>query len=64
MIERGRLPGSPRAFEHSGATGTLLWVDPDWDLVVVFLTNLWGAEEHVRLGLLLAVYAALRRGAQ
>ena len=32
---------SPRAFGHGGATGTLLVVDPDQDLVVVFLANRW-----------------------
>jgi len=59
---RGTLPGSPRAFEHSGATGTLLWIDPEWDLVFVFLTNQWGAEDHARLSALQTVYSALRPG--
>ncbi len=57
----GRLPGSPRAFEHGGATGTGLWVDPEWDLVFVYLTNQWGVEDHVRNCALQAVYSALRR---
>lgn len=39
------VPASPRAFTHGGATGTRLWVDPERDLVFVFLTNLWGASE-------------------
>ena len=30
---------SPRAFGHTGFTGTSLWVDPDADLVAVLLTN-------------------------
>jgi len=30
---------SPRAFGHTGFTGTSLWVDPDRLLYVVFLTN-------------------------
>jgi len=30
---------SPRAFGHTGFTGTSLWVDPAYDLAVVFLTN-------------------------
>lgn len=30
---------SPRAFGHVGFTGTSLWIDPDRDLYVVFLTN-------------------------
>lgn len=56
----GKMPGSPRAFEHGGATGTLLWVDPQWDLVFVFLTSQWGIEEHVNRAVLQAVYSALR----
>ena len=30
---------SPAAFGHSGFTGTSMWIDPDLDLLVVFLTN-------------------------
>jgi CubicO group peptidase (beta-lactamase class C family) len=30
---------SPRAIGHTGFTGTSLWVDPELDLYVVFLTN-------------------------
>ena len=30
---------SPRAFGHTGFTGTSVWVDPDADLVCVLLTN-------------------------
>ncbi|MBU6366842.1 MAG: serine hydrolase [Gemmatimonadetes bacterium] len=30
---------SPRAFGHTGYTGTSLWIDPDRDLFVVLLTN-------------------------
>jgi CubicO group peptidase (beta-lactamase class C family) len=30
---------SPRAFGHTGFTGTSLWIDPDRDLYLVFLTN-------------------------
>ncbi|MGQ9684013.1 MAG: serine hydrolase domain-containing protein [Anaerolineae bacterium] len=58
---RGHMPGSAQAFEHSGATGTLLLVDPEWDLVYVFLTNRWEASDQARLGALQAVYAALQR---
>jgi len=60
----GRLPGSPRAFEHGGATGTCLWIDPEWDLVFVFLTNQFGVEDHVRQSALQAVYSALRKEPQ
>jgi CubicO group peptidase (beta-lactamase class C family) len=53
------LPGSATAFAHTGATGTILWVDPDADLVVVYLMNVWGAAETHRLAALQAIYACL-----
>jgi CubicO group peptidase (beta-lactamase class C family) len=55
------LLGSPATFGHGGATGTYLWVDPDWDLVVVFLTNQWGIETPVPFRAIQSVYRALRR---
>jgi len=30
---------STKSYGHSGFTGTLVWVDPDYDLVYVFLSN-------------------------
>ena len=30
---------SKASFGHSGFTGTLLWIDPQYDLVYVFLSN-------------------------
>jgi CubicO group peptidase (beta-lactamase class C family)/beta-glucosidase-like glycosyl hydrolase len=30
---------SPRTFGHTGFTGTCLWVDPEFDLVYIFLSN-------------------------
>ena len=30
---------SERAYGHTGFTGTSLWIDPDFDLVIVLLTN-------------------------
>jgi CubicO group peptidase (beta-lactamase class C family) len=30
---------SPRAFGHTGFTGTSLWIDPGHDAYVVLLTN-------------------------
>ncbi|HEU4521082.1 MAG TPA: serine hydrolase domain-containing protein, partial [Thermoanaerobaculia bacterium] len=30
---------SPRAFGHTGFTGTSVWVDPDRDRIMVLLTN-------------------------
>ena len=31
--------GSTRAFGHTGFTGTCIWMDPEFDLVFVFLSN-------------------------
>jgi beta-N-acetylhexosaminidase len=33
------LYASPRTFGHTGFTGTCLWVDPEFNLVYVFLSN-------------------------
>jgi CubicO group peptidase (beta-lactamase class C family) len=59
----GPLPGSPATFSHAGATGTYLWIDPEWDLVVVFLTNQWDIATPVHFQAIQAVYGALRRPA-
>jgi CubicO group peptidase (beta-lactamase class C family) len=55
----GDTLGSPRAYGHSGASNTLLWIDPEYDLVFVFLSNSWGAEAETRGRALNAVYGAL-----
>lgn len=56
----GEWPGSPRVFEHDGAAGGLLWIDPAWNLVFVFLTNNLGAADvYLPQGALQAVYGAL-----
>jgi CubicO group peptidase (beta-lactamase class C family) len=55
----GRMPASHRAFSHGGATGTQLLVDPDADLVVVYLANRWGLDDVASLAAVQAVYAAL-----
>ncbi len=37
---RSRPPSmGPRAFGHTGYTGTAVWIDPDLDLFVIFLSN-------------------------
>jgi CubicO group peptidase (beta-lactamase class C family) len=46
--EGGRDFLGPRAFGHGGSTGTILIVDPDQDLVVVFLANHWRWEARAR----------------
>ena len=30
---------SPNCYGHSGFTGTCVWIDPDYDLVYIFLSN-------------------------
>jgi serine-type D-Ala-D-Ala carboxypeptidase len=51
---------SSKAYLHGGATGTLLFIDPEWDLVFVFLTNQWGIQGSAPNKALNAVYSALR----
>ena len=57
----GALLASPRAYEHGGITGTRLHIDPEWNLVFVFLTNRWSIEGEASIRALNAVYGALRR---
>jgi CubicO group peptidase (beta-lactamase class C family) len=33
------LSASPLSYGHTGFTGTMVWVDPEWDLIYVFLSN-------------------------
>jgi CubicO group peptidase (beta-lactamase class C family) len=54
------LPASPRAFGHRGYSGTMLWVDPAFDLVFVYLSGAWGFPTRPMDAVLGAVYAALR----
>ena len=30
---------SPKTFGHTGFTGTAIWIDPEFDLVYIFLSN-------------------------
>lgn len=52
---------SPSAFGHGGSTGTLLVMDPDQDLVVVFLANRWRWDGRGRLAAVNAAVAAATR---
>lgn len=52
-------PASPMAFEHGGVSGTRLWVDPAYDLVVVYLSGRWGLASTETDRVVNAVYAAL-----
>jgi CubicO group peptidase (beta-lactamase class C family) len=51
--------GTCAGFGHGGATGTLLWIEPDYELVLVFLTNVWGLGDRVGYLALNASLAAL-----
>jgi CubicO group peptidase (beta-lactamase class C family) len=53
------LPASASASGHSGATGSVLVVDPAWDLVIVYLRNEWGASTTATDEAVQRVYAAL-----
>ncbi|MFI5255514.1 MAG: serine hydrolase domain-containing protein [Candidatus Limnocylindrales bacterium] len=55
----GHLPGSAHAFGHGGLTGTRLLVDPDADLVVVYLANRWGIGDGPSWAAIHAVHDAL-----
>ena len=53
------LPASASAFAHTGASGSVLLVDPAYDLVVVYLRNEWGASVTLTDEAVQLVYAAL-----
>lgn len=58
----GLAPGSgasPSAIAHSGATGSILVVDPAQDLVIVYLRTWWGASMDATTQAVEAVYAAV-----
>jgi CubicO group peptidase (beta-lactamase class C family) len=60
----GLRPGwgaSESAFAHSGATGSMLVVDPARDLVIVYLRNWWGTTMDATNGALEAAFAAISR---
>jgi CubicO group peptidase (beta-lactamase class C family) len=61
---QGDVLASERAYGHSGATGTMLWIDPEYDLIFVFLCNHWGIEDPTAADrrALYAVYGALEQG--
>lgn len=45
------LSASPRTFGHTGFTGTCVWVDPQYDMVYVFLSNrVYPARDPNKLG--------------
>lgn len=56
--QEGRLL-SPSGFGHGGMTGTYLWIDPEADLVVVFLTNRANLDGRRRKAIVNAVMASV-----
>jgi CubicO group peptidase (beta-lactamase class C family) len=57
LTAEGPMP--PSAFSHSGATGSVLIVDPAHDVVVTYLRNWWGAPMDLTGEAVAEVYAAL-----
>jgi len=57
---RRTLPGSDRVFEHDGATGSELWIDPAADLVIVYLGSAFGADPAVWQTAVADVYSTIR----
>ncbi|MFN8619799.1 MAG: serine hydrolase domain-containing protein [Chloroflexota bacterium] len=52
------IPASPSTATHGGASGTRLWVDPERDLVFVFLSNVWYGDDAPSHAVLRRIYAA------
>jgi len=52
------IPASPGTVTHGGASGTRLWVDPERDLVFVFLSSVWLGDDGPAYAVLRRVYAA------
>jgi len=52
------VPASPGTFHHGGASGTRLWVDPERQLVFVFLSNQWAVTDAPMFATLREVYRA------
>jgi CubicO group peptidase (beta-lactamase class C family) len=52
-------PASAAAFMHGGVSGTRLVVDPDHDLVLVYLTGQWGGAVEAIDQVVMAAYGAL-----
>jgi len=48
-VPAARLPGSVGEFAWGGAASTAFFVDPKEDMAVVFMTQVLGAPDRVRL---------------
>lgn len=55
----GDSPASASAFGHGGATGSALLIDPDNDLVIVYLRNWWGVSSDATDEAVGVVYESL-----
>ena len=47
-------------YGHPGASGTLLWIEPELDLIYLFLTNSWGSanpQQHLALNATIAAFS-------
>ncbi|HET9494129.1 MAG TPA: serine hydrolase domain-containing protein [Chloroflexia bacterium] len=64
LPRNGDLLASERAFGHGGATGCLLWIDPEYGFVYVFLSNRWNLPDpnDTRARVLNIVYGAAGSG--
>jgi CubicO group peptidase (beta-lactamase class C family) len=50
---------SSSAFGHGGASGTRLWIDPELDLVLVYISGCWGLPREPIDAVEAAVYAGI-----
>jgi len=57
----GNVLGSERGYGHAGAGGSWMWIDPDWDLVFVLLSNSASPKPNIATKLLNTVYGVLER---
>jgi CubicO group peptidase (beta-lactamase class C family) len=49
-VENASLYASERSFGHTGFTGGMVWADPDYDLIYIFLSNrIYPDEENTKL---------------
>ena len=57
----GNVLGSERAYGHAGASGSWVWIDPEWDLVFALMSNSARGKPSTPIRMLNAVYGALER---
>ena len=57
----GRVIGSVGEYNWGGAAGTVFWIDPVEDLIVVSMIQLMGSPHPLRSDLKVATYQALTK---